>query len=247
MLLNEVRVVLVNTSHNGNVGSAARAMKTMGLSKLYLVDPVNEIDSHASALAAGATDVLGNAVVVDTLEEAIADCSLVIGTSARSRTLSWPMVEPRECGDKMIQGAKSGPVALVFGRENSGLSNEELQLCNYHVCIPANPEYSSLNLAMAVQTLCYEVRMSYLASQEAEKPTESKVEDESIYPSSKQMELFYEHLETTLNDTGFIIKQHPGIVMTKLRRLFNRARPEEVELNILRGILSSIGKTIKNK
>ena len=172
MLLNEVRVVLVNTSHNGNVGSAARAMKTMGLSKLYLVDPVNEIDSHASALAAGATDVLGNAVVVNTLEEAIADCSLVIGTSARSRTLSWPMVEPRECGEKMVEGAKSGPVALVFGRENSGLSNEELQLCNYHVCIPANPEYSSLNLAMAVQTLCYEVRMSYLASQKSESPTD---------------------------------------------------------------------------
>jgi len=247
MLLNEVRVVLVNTSHNGNVGSAARAMKTMGLSKLYLVDPVNEIDSHASALAAGATDVLGNAIVVDTLEEAIADCSLVIGTSARSRTLSWPMVEPRECGEKMIEGAKSGPVALVFGRENSGLSNEELQLCNYHVCIPANPEYSSLNLAMAVQTLCYEVRMSYLASQKSESLTDLAVEGESIYPSSKQMELFYEHLETTLNDTSFIVKQHPGIVMTKLRRLFNRARPEEVELNILRGILSSIGKTIKNK
>jgi tRNA (cytidine32/uridine32-2'-O)-methyltransferase len=238
-------VVLVNTSHNGNVGSAARAMKTMGLSKLYLVDPVNEIDSHASALAAGATDVLGNAIVVDTLEEAIADCSLVIGTSARSRTLSWPMVEPRECGEKMIEGAKSGPVALVFGRENSGLSNDELQLCNYHVCIPANPDYSSLNLAMAVQTLCYEVRMSYLASQELPSKVESSSEGESKYPSSKQMELFYQHLETTLNDTGFIVKQHPGIVMTKLRRLFNRARPEDVELNILRGILSSIGKTIK--
>ena len=244
MLLNEVRIVLVNTSHNGNVGSAARAMKTMGLSRLYLVDPVNEIDSHASALAAGATDVLGNAVIVDTLEEAIADCSLVIGTSARSRTLSWPMVEPRECGYKMVEGAKSGPVALVFGRENSGLTNEELQLCNYHVCIPANPEYSSLNLAMAVQTLCYEVRMSYLASQE--NPTQALAEDESIYPSSKQMELFYAHLESTFNDTGFIIKQHPGIVMTKLRRLFNRARPEEVELNILRGILSSVDKSIKN-
>ncbi|SFB79270.1 tRNA (cytosine(32)/uridine(32)-2'-O)-methyltransferase TrmJ [Pseudoalteromonas denitrificans] len=247
MLLNEVRVVLVNTSHNGNVGSAARAMKTMGLSKLYLVDPVNEIDSHASALAAGATDVLGNAIVVDSLAEAIADCSLVIGTSARSRTLSWPMVEPRECGEKMIAGAKSGPVALVFGRENSGLSNEELQLCNYHVCIPANPEYSSLNLAMAVQTLCYEVRMAFLAEQErSDEASESSSEDESIYPSSKQMELFYDHLEDTLNETGFIVKQHPGIVMTKLRRLFNRARPEEVELNILRGILSSIGKTIKN-
>ena len=152
MILDDIRVVLVNTSHSGNIGSAARAMKTMGLSKLYLVDPACEIDSHASALSAGASDVLGNAVIVDKLEDAIADCALTIGTSARSRTLSWPMVEPRECGEKLVAEAENGPVALVFGRENSGLTNEELQLCNYHVCIPANPEYSSLNLAMAVQT-----------------------------------------------------------------------------------------------
>lgn len=240
MLLNEVRIVLVNTSHTGNIGSAARAMKTMGISKLYLVDPVNQIDSHASALAAGATDVLGNAVVVDTLAEAIADCSLVIGTSARSRTLSWPMVEPRECGEKLINEAVNGPVALVFGRENSGLTNEELQMCHYHVCIPANPEYSSLNLAMAVQTLCYETRMAFL--QQQDKPV---VEDETVYPSSQQLELFYEHLQKTLEKTGFIIKQHPGMVMTKLRRLFNRARPEEMELNILRGMLTSVDKLEK--
>ncbi len=245
MLLNEIRVVLVNTSHNGNIGSAARAMKTMGLSKLYLVDPVNDIDSHASALAAGATDVLGDAVIVDNLKDAIADCSLVIGTSARSRTLSWPMVEPKECGEKLVSEAVNGPVALVFGRENSGLSNEELQLCNYHVCIPANPEYSSLNLAMAVQTLCYEVRMSFLETQSSEK--KAVKEDDTLYPSSKQMELFYEHLEQTLNKTDFIVKRHPGQVMTKLKRLFNRARPEEVELNILRGILSSIDKSVDNK
>ncbi|MBE0363115.1 tRNA (cytidine32/uridine32-2'-O)-methyltransferase [Pseudoalteromonas ulvae UL12] len=240
MLLNEVRIVLVNTSHTGNIGSAARAMKTMGIDKLYLVDPVNQIDSHASALAAGATDVLGNAVVVDTLAEAIADCSLVIGTSARSRTLSWPMVEPRECGEKLINEAANGPVALVFGRENSGLTNEELQMCHYHVCIPANPEYSSLNLAMAVQTLCYETRMAFL--QQQDKPV---VEDETVYPSSQQLELFYEHLQKTLEKTGFIIKQHPGMVMTKLRRLFNRARPEEMELNILRGMLTSVDKLEK--
>lgn len=240
MLLNEVRIVLVNTSHTGNIGSAARAMKTMGISKLYLVDPVNQIDSHASALAAGATDVLGNAVVVDSLAEAIADCSLVIGTSARSRTLSWPMVEPRECGEKLINEAVNGPVALVFGRENSGLTNEELQMCHYHVCIPANPEYSSLNLAMAVQTLCYETRMAFLQLQD--KPA---AEDDTVYPSSQQQELFYEHLQKTLEKTGFIIKQHPGMVMTKLRRLFNRARPEEMELNILRGMLTSVDKLEK--
>ncbi|MAD02145.1 tRNA (cytosine(32)/uridine(32)-2'-O)-methyltransferase TrmJ [Pseudoalteromonas shioyasakiensis] len=240
MTLDDIRIVLVNTSHSGNIGSAARAMKTMGLSNLYLVDPACEIDSHASALAAGATDVLGKAVVVDTLADAIADCSLTIGTSARSRTLSWPMVEPRECGEKLVAEAEHGPVALVFGRENSGLTNEELQQCNYHVCIPANPEYSSLNLAMAVQTLCYETRMAYLNKQ-----PKAQEEDEATYPNAKQTELFYEHLEQTLNDTGFIIKQHPGMVMTKLRRLFNRARPEEAEMNILRGILTSINKSIK--
>ena len=240
MTLDDIRIVLVNTSHSGNIGSAARAMKTMGLSNLYLVDPACEIDSHASALAAGATDVLGKAVVVDTLADAIADCGLTIGTSARSRTLSWPMVEPRECGEKLVAEAEHGPVALVFGRENSGLTNEELQQCNYHVCIPANPEYSSLNLAMAVQTLCYETRMAYLNKQ-----PKAQEEDEATYPNAKQTELFYEHLEQTLNDTGFIIKQHPGMVMTKLRRLFNRARPEEAEMNILRGILTSINKSIK--
>ena len=193
MTLDDIRIVLVNTSHSGNIGSAARAMKTMGLSNLYLVDPACEIDSHASALAAGATDVLGKTVVVDTLADAIADCGLTIGTSARSRTLSWPMVEPRECGEKLVAEAEHGPVALVFGRENSGLTNEELQQCNYHVCIPANPEYSSLNLAMAVQTLCYETRMAYLNKQ-----PKVQEEDEATYPNAKQTELFYEHLEQTI-------------------------------------------------
>ena len=242
MTLDKIRIVLVNTSHTGNIGSVARAMKTMGFSQLYLVDPVNPVDSHASALAAGATDVLGNAIVVDTLQQAIADCNTVTGTSARSRTLSWPMVDPVECGEKLLSGTEQeSDVALVFGRENSGLTNEELQLCNYHVCIAANPEYSSLNLAMAVQTLCYETRMRLLAKSE-----QTVEQDETIYPSSEQMELFYKHLETTLSETGFVIKQHPGQVMTKLRRLFNRARPEEQELNILRGILTSINKsTIK--
>ncbi|MBE0369621.1 tRNA (cytosine(32)/uridine(32)-2'-O)-methyltransferase TrmJ [Pseudoalteromonas aurantia] len=238
MALEDIRIVLVNTSHSGNIGSVARAMKTMGLSKLYLVDPACEVDSHASALAAGATDVLGAAKTVSTLSEAIDGCALTIGTSARSRTLSWPMVNPRECAEKLVQESNTGPVALVFGRENSGLTNEELQLCNFHVCIPANPEYSSLNLAMAVQTLTYETRMAFLATQNA-----VVEEDDVVYPSAKQMELFYEHLESTLNETNFIVKQHPGMVMTKLKRLFNRARPEDQELNILRGILTSINKS----
>lgn len=236
-MLDNVRIILVNTSHTGNIGSAARAMKTMGLSDLYLVDPVQAPDGKASALAAGAGDVLANATTVATLEEAVADCGLVVGTSARSRTHSWPMLEPRECGEKLIQEVSKYPVALVFGRENNGLTNEELQQCHFHVCIPANPEYSSLNLAAAVQTLCYETRMAYLA-------TESRQETEAEYPLNEDLERFYVHLSSTLKSTGFIVENHPGVVMTKLRRLFNRARPESQELNILRGILSSIDKTV---
>ena len=234
-MLDNIRIVLVNTSHTGNIGSTARAMKTMGLSDLYLVDPVSAPDGKSSALAAGAGDVLANATIVSDLSDAVKDCSLIVGTSARSRTLPWPMLTPRECGVKMVQEGQKGPVALVFGRENNGLSNDELQLCHFHVCIPANPEYSSLNLAAAVQTLCYEIRMGYL-------DLDSYPELESEYPLSEDLERFYVHLENTLTETGFIVKNHPGVVMTKLRRIVNRARPESQELNILRGILSAIDK-----
>lgn len=236
-MLENIRIVLVNTSHTGNIGSTARAMKTMGLSQLVLVEPVSPPDGKSSALAAGAGDVLANAKTVSTLEEAVSDCGLVVGTSARSRTHSWPMLDPRDCGVKLIQEVAKYPVALVFGRENNGLTNEELQQCHFHVCIPANPEYSSLNLAAAVQTLCYEIRMAFLNQNEY-----PDVEQE--YPLSENLERFYEHLENSLSKTGFIVKNHPGMVMTKLRRLFNRARPESAELNILRGILSSIDKSV---
>lgn len=247
MNVENIRIVLVNTSHTGNIGSTARAMKTMGLSELYLVDPVNAPDGHASALAAGAGDVLASARTVDTLQEAISGCGLVVGTSARSRTLSWPMLNPRECGRKLVAESANYPVAMVFGRENNGLTNEELQLCHYHVSIPANPEYSSLNLAAAVQTLCYEVRMATLESA-GELPVEEVVDDTlADYPLSDDLERFYQHLESTLSRTGFIIPQHPGLVMVKLRRLFNRARPESQELNILRGMLSSIDKSLKDQ
>ena len=149
-MLQNIRIVLVETSHTGNMGSVARAMKTMGLTNLWLVNPLVKPDSQAIALAAGASDVIGNAHIVDTLDEALAGCSLVVGTSARSRTLPWPMLDPRECGLKSVAEAANTPVALVFGRERVGLTNEELQKCHYHVAIAANPEYSSLNLAMAV-------------------------------------------------------------------------------------------------
>ncbi|WP_028773065.1 tRNA (cytosine(32)/uridine(32)-2'-O)-methyltransferase TrmJ [Shewanella waksmanii] len=236
-MLSNIRVVLVGTSHPGNIGSTARAMKTMGLSTLYLAEPKVEPDGHSVALAAGASDILKHAVTVDSLTDAIADCSLVIATSARSRTLDWPMLDPRQAGEKLVGAALEGPVAIVFGRENNGLTNEELQKCNYHVAIPANPEYTSLNLAQAVQIICYEARVAHLnLTPETVETTE--------YPLAKEQENFFGHLERTLLSTGFIVKQHPGQVMTKLRRLFSRARIESAEMNILRGILTSVDKKV---
>ena len=241
-MLSNIRVVLVGTSHPGNIGSTARAMKTMGLSSLYLAEPKVAPDGHSVALAAGASDILKHAVTVDSVEEAIADCSMVIATSARSRTLDWPMLDPREAGEKLVGSAMNGPVAIVFGRENNGLTNEELQKCTYHVAIPANPEYTSLNLAQAVQIICYEARMAYLNSTKIDYP---KVEE--VYPLAKDQENFFTHLENTLLSTGFIVKNHPGQVMTKLRRLFSRARIERAEMNILRGILTSVDKNVTDK
>lgn len=189
----------------------------MGLSQLVLVDPQCEVDEQTLALAAGAADIAQNAQVVSTLEEAIEDCGLVVGSSARSRTLEWPMLEPRECGEKFAVEGQKHPVALVFGRERTGLTNEELQKCHYHVCIPANPEYSSLNLAMAVQTLSYEVRVAHL---NLEQKQFSPVEVEE-YPRHKELEMFFDHLEKVIVETQFINKEQPGQVMNKLRRLFS--------------------------
>ncbi|MEZ8141654.1 tRNA (cytosine(32)/uridine(32)-2'-O)-methyltransferase TrmJ [Enterovibrio norvegicus FF-33] len=239
-MLDNIRIVLIGTTHSGNIGSAARAMKVMGLKNMVLVAPDCTVDGQAIALAAGASDIANNARIVNTIEEAVADCGLVVGTSARSRTLEWPMLDSRECGKKAIEEASQHPVALVFGRERTGLTNEELQACHFHVAIPANPEYSSLNLAMAVQTLCYEARMAWLDSQAYQGEVK-----EQPYPMAEDLERFYAHLEQVLDKTDFINKSHPGLVMTKLRRLFNRARPESQELNILRGVLSAVEKTIK--
>ncbi len=243
MMLERVKVVLVGTTHSGNIGSAARAMKVMGLSQMVLVDPQCQVDAQAIALAAGASEIALNAQIYPTLEAAVADCGLVVGTSARSRTLEWPMLESRECGEKLISEANQHSVAMVFGRERTGLTNDELQLCHYHVCVPANPEYSSLNLAMAVQLLSYEVRMAYLALQQSSQS--STLQEE--YPRHQELERFYAHLEQVIMQTEFISAQQPGQVMNKLRRMFTRARPEAQEINILRGILTSVQKSISRK
>lgn len=239
-LLNNIKIVLVETSHTGNMGSAARAMKTMGLSKLCLVNPIVKPDSQSISLAAGASDIIKQAQIVNSLEEAIADCQLVIGTSARSRHLQWPHLESYQCGDKIISEAiQYHHIALIFGRERVGLTNEELQKCHYHVSIPANPDYSSLNLAMSVQVLCYEIRMAMLRLNEQPLETNENI----CYPNGDNIERFYQHLEQTLLHTGFINPNHPGQIIGRLRRLFTRARIEQQELNILRGILTSIDKS----
>lgn len=239
--LDNIKIVLVETSHTGNMGSAARAMKTMGLSNLCLVNPIIKPDSQSISLAAGASDIIKQAQIFSSLEAAVADCSLVIGTSARPRSLQWPNLTPKECGDKIIaEACRHAQVALVFGRERVGLTNDELQKCHFHVSIPANPDYSSLNLAMSVQVLSYEIRMSLLSAQEAS----IKLDEQDIneYPKDEDIERFYQHLEQTLLQTGFINPHHPGQIMGRLRRLFTRARIEQQELNILRGILTSIDK-----
>ena len=239
-MLQNIRIVLVETSHTGNMGSVARAMKTMGLTNLWLVNPLVKPDSQAIALAAGASDVIGSAQIVDTLDEALAGCSLVVGTSARSRTLPWPMLDPRECGLKSVSEATNSPVALVFGRERVGLTNEELQKCHYHVAIAANPEYSSLNLGAAVQVLCYELR---LAAFNGTPPLASKTVPFASPPASHDdIERFYAHLEAVMIRTGFLDPQQPKRLLPKLRRLFGRAALERDEINILRGLLDAVEK-----
>jgi tRNA (cytidine32/uridine32-2'-O)-methyltransferase len=237
-MLDNIRIVLINTFHPGNIGAAARAMKNMGLSDLWLVDPNDYPSEEAVSRAAGAKDLLANANIVSTLEEAIADCQLVVGTSARNRTFNLPVLDARTCAEKAVGEARQGKVALVFGRETMGLHNHELQQCNFHVFIPSNPEYPVLNVAQAIQILCYEVWM--------EANREDVQYPEETYPLHREMDLFYEHLERVLRRTNFIIPQHEGRVLDKLHRYFNRSRPEKAELNMLRGILAAVEETVDN-
>jgi len=236
--MNAVRIVLVNTTHPGNIGGVARAMKNMGLSRLILVDPKEYPSDKAQWRASNARDVLGDAKVVSTLDEAIADCGLVIGTSARERRIPWPLLTPRECGARTLAEVSDHPVAIVFGREDRGLTNEELHKCHYHVHIPSNPEYSSLNLAAAVQVLAYELRVSSL---EADAGKALHFDDWDQPPANqKALEGYYGHLEKTLQSLSFISEDNPRQTMTRLRRLYSRIRPDEMELAILRGVLTSI-------
>lgn len=233
-MLERIRIVLVNTSHPGNIGAAARAMKTMGLSDLRLVAPARFPDAEATARASGAEDVLAGAQVFDSLADALADAVWVVGTSARLRSIRWPLLEPRACASRALAEAAAGPAALVFGRERSGLTNDELDLCHALVNIPANPDYASLNLAQAVQVLSYELRMQWLGEDAAAQQV-----PEHPPATAAEMEGLYAHLEQTLYDLEFISLEQPGQMMRRLRRLLQRSRPDQNELNILRGILSA--------
>lgn len=244
-VLDNIRVVLVNTSHPGNIGGAARAMKNMGISRLVLVDPMDFPSPEADARASGATDILANAQVVKTLEEALVGCSVAMGTSARERHIPWPLLEPRESGQKCLEQIQTGAeVALVFGREYAGLTNEELQRCHFHVHIPSDPNFSSLNLAAAVQVLTYEARMAWLSLKDA--PAVSvPVPSDDMPVTADEMEQYYAHLERTLIDIGFLIPERPRHLMTRLRRLYGRSEVTKLEMNILRGILTETQKVVR--
>ncbi len=237
--LDNIRIILVNTQFSGNIGAVARAMKNMGLSRLYLVNPGCSLDKEAYIRATSATNILENTVTADILSEVISDCQLVVGTSTRDRGMSLPILTARESGEKVAFEAPNAQVAIVFGQESCGLQGEDLKQCHFHGYIPANPNYSSLNLGAAVQTFCYEIFQATEASR-----TQPKNEHYE-YPETKDMEYFYEHLEKVLKDVDFIVPRHPGQMMERLRRLFNRARPDQKELNILRGVLSAIEKSAK--
>jgi len=233
MGLNNIRIVLIGTTHPGNIGAVARAMKNMCLTQLYLVEPKEFPCAEATARASGADDLLYNAKVCNGLDEALDGCRLVVGASARLRRVEWPQFAPRECAAQLLSEAKQGPVALVFGRESSGLSNAEMDRCQYLVHIPANEEYSSLNLSMAVQVLAYELRMTMLED------VSTEVKPDRIVATADEMEGFIQHLEQTMRDIQFSDPRQSTKLLRRLRRLFNRAQPDNDELNILRGILSA--------
>ncbi len=282
MRLKRVRFVLVETSLSANVGAVARAMKTMGLAQLVLVRPQQALDAEAMARAAGADDLLAQARICHSLAEALAGCRLVIGSSARARALAWPEVGPGGCAEHLLREAEQGDVALLLGRERSGLTNDELSHCHFLTRIATNPDYSSLNIAAAAQVFAYELRRTALLWQphassadgrrlapggvtvaasvsgqedeqveaqiEAEVPARAAARDpvldqamaaRSDLATAEEMASFYAHLEQTLARIGFADPAQSNTLRRRLRRLFNRARPDRTELNILRGILSA--------
>jgi tRNA (cytidine32/uridine32-2'-O)-methyltransferase len=243
--LKKIRIVLVNTSHPGNIGAVARAMKNMGLAQLYLVEPKKYPDEQAFRRSAGAVNILEDAVVVPTLGEAIEDCQLVIGASARGRSIPWPLLNPRECAKRAYAESaslESANVAFVFGREDRGMTNDELQRCHLHMNIPADPDYTSLNLAMAVQVVCYELRMSHL---EPELSNDAEQEWDEDWAKSDDVERYFVHLQAVLEQIRFLKPSAPKQLMTRFRRIYMRTRLDTMEVSMLRGMLTGVQHAIK--
>lgn len=243
-----IRIVLVETSHPGNIGAVARAMKNMQLESLYLVRPKQFPDGQAMARSSGAIDVLNNAVVCGSLAEAISDCQLVIAASARRRSIPWPMTSAPEAALKLIQRGQVAPVAMVFGREDRGLNNEELDHCHFMVQLPANPEFSSLNIAAAVQVFSYEIRKAFLADKSlqvtnASAPNEANdLNDVDRFASSHNLMNLFTHLEKTLIQVNFMPAHRTRTLMRKLMRFFYKSQITEEEVSIFRGILSELDR-----
>ncbi len=241
MKFDAIRIVLVATSHPGNIGSTARAMKTMGLQRLYLVTPKIFPDPRAHEMSAGAYDVLSEAVVTHSLTEALQGCHLVLATSARPREISLPGLLPAEAATLISETPDNTEIAIVFGREHAGLTNDELLQSHYHINIPSNPDFSSLNLAQAVQIVAYEIRMKLLAPKAAVELRQDNL------ATNDQIEQFYAHLRTVLIEIDFLKPSNPKRLLQRIRRMFNRIKLEEMEINILRGILTHVQTTIKKR
>lgn len=238
-----IRIVLVGTQHPGNIGSAARAMKTMGLSNLVLVAPRRFPDPEAEALAAGAADVLAAARVTATLDEALAGCRYVLGSTARDRAISLPELSPGDAGTALVGRSANGDAALLFGRERTGLDNAELMRCHGRVFIPCNPDYPSLNLASAVQVLSYEIRLARLRA--GNLPAQVPASDAEPVAGAEQMERLFAHLAEFMDEIDFHKGRSPDAVNQRLRRLFLRAGMDEREIRIIRGLLSDAQRLLR--
>ena len=238
-LAEQLRIILVEPSHPGNVGATARAMKTMGLSQLVLVRPKRFPDPQAEWRAAGAKNVLADVEIADDLPAALAGCHFAVGTTARPRRMAWRQAGPRDAVPEMLAKALHGEVAVVFGREADGLTNDELDLCQLHICIPASDAYSSLNLAMAVQIVCYELRIAWLSGVGRDSPTQDWDRPRA---NLEQIEHFHTHFERLVKALEFLPNEHHGVVMRRMRRMIGRIEPDQTEISMLRGLLSAIEK-----
>lgn len=235
-----ISIVLCQTSHPGNIGATARAMKNMALEKLVLIEPLNFPSPQATERASGADDVLTNAKVCKTLEEGVAHCQWLFGTSARSRAFPWPQLTPKQAAEKILElRAKGESVGVMFGNEQSGLSNEQLQHCDFHIAIPANPEFSSLNLGSAVQIIAYEIYQAILNRAETKS---TPMTDFGNKATQEEVAGLLEHFEHTAVEIGFLDPKHPKKLLPRLKRLFVKAQLEKEEVNLLRGFLKLVRK-----